>query len=256
MLNRSGVLSVMDRGVTLNWDDGATLHRMTAQVHYHTDYTPTPQVVIVQAAQPKEDEPLSFVEEDVVRATWDWQGMSLDPANAGATDYWTLQLTVANSSEDDVYIDTLDVLLIDSHHSGQFNLGAPPGLWRCARQNPDGTLAWEPWSETVAGAGGFSRTHELLVQPTFSNRSWPPAVIIRAYPVTPEGDPAAEVPSQPTELKLAINGERFDHLVARTNAGGTRLQKDETLISPRFLVASGDDAVELQRLADLTGLRR
>ncbi len=272
MLNRTGVLAVLDHGITLNWEDGPTLHRMTAQVRYHTDASATQQLVRVFATQhvggeETEDSEgaglagLTFMQEDVLRVTWNWLELSLASEAEGAAeaaDYWAAQLSVINGAEEAVYLDSLDVIHIDSAYSGQFNLGAPPGLWRCARERdaPTGDigtvdeLTWEAWSESTSSAGGFSRTGELLVQPTLSNRSRPPAVVISE--LAAEGGSAeggAATVDLPTEIKLEINGGRFERLVARQRTDGALLPPGEAVVSSRFLVASGDDAAELRRLA-------
>jgi hypothetical protein len=248
MLNTSGVLAVLDRGMTINWDDGPTLHRMTAQVRYHTATLATSQLVRIHATQRHSDEPLTFVQDDdVVHVVWAWHEYGAPDDDAPGSPYWSVQLSVTNKSEEDIYLDTLDVIRIDGAYAGQFNLGAPPGLWRCARENPGTRINWEAWSESSTSAGGFTRNTELLVQPSVSNRSRPPAVLIRALADT-EVDSQATGASMSTEIKLEINGERFERMVARSRADGTRLGPSLTRMSAEYLVASGDNAEELRQL--------
>ena len=284
MLNRTGVLAVMDHGVTLNWEDGPTLHRMTAQVRYHTATSATQQLMRVQATQPYDE--LTFVEQDVVRAAWSWQELNLQADEMGSVDYWVAQLDVTNTSDETVYLDTLDVISIESAYSGQLNLGASPGQWRCARETPDHEITWQALSDSTLSNGEFADESELLLQPSLSNRSKPPALLIRvlrerssrgvagqseAHTSNPREDtdpqpsrgllpqseehtdiPREDIalqPNLPTEIKLEISGGRFARLVARLHADGYALAAGDTLTSARFLVISGDDAGELRTLA-------
>jgi hypothetical protein len=251
MLNTTGVLAVLDRGLTLNWEDGPTLHRMTAQVRYHTASAATVQLLRVLATQRQEDnpdQPFTFAHEDgTIRVVWTWQAHGEAAADieaahtADRSPYgWTAQLSVTNKSDEDILLDTLDVIRIDAAYSGQFNLGAPPGLWQCARESSRNKFTWEAWPASTAGssAGGFTRSDELLVQPSVSNRSRPPAVLIRVV-----------LPSDlPAEIKLDMNGERFERMVARNRADGALLKPGDTLTSATFALASGDDAMELRKL--------
>ncbi|MCS7059969.1 MAG: hypothetical protein RMN25_02280 [Anaerolineae bacterium] len=230
MLNENGILAMLDQGLTINWDDGPTLHKITAQARYHTSTSATSQLMRVRAGRPYSDEPLTFKQADEsLQAVWTWQ------EHRGG---WCAQLVVTNVSDADVYIDTLEVMRIDSSYGGVFNLGAPPGLWRCMKENlpKDKGIAWEAWAESTASAGGFVRTQSFIVQPTVSNRSRPPAVIIAVNPATAP---------LPTEIHLECSGERFERLSVRTRADGTLIASGAMLASAEIWIAAGDDAAEL-----------
>lgn len=240
MLNSSGILTVLDRGITINWDDGPTLHRITAQVRYHTATLATTQLLRVHATQRFSDDPLIFTAEGSIKAAWMWRDTHM--ADSEAIVYWTAQLAVTNQTDEDIYLDTLDVVRIDSAYSGQFNIGAPTGLWQCAVES-DAGLKWEAWSETASSAGGFNRQRVLLVQPTLSNRSRPPVVLVKVLDPPQDSETA-----HPTEINLEINGERFERMVACTRTDGTLLSPGATLFSARFQIASGDSPDELRQL--------
>ena len=240
MLNSTGILTVLDRGITINWDDGPTLHRITAQVRYHTATLATTQLLRVNATQRYSDDPLVFTAEESIAAAWIWRDEHLVDSDAIA--YWTTQLSVTNRTDEDVFLDTLDVMRIDSAYSGQFNIGAPTGLWQCTVES-DESLKWEAWSASTSSAGGFTRQRELLVQPSMSNRSRPPAVLVRALESNPNSADAV-----PTEIKLEFNGERFERMVACMRMDGTLLSPGATLLSAVFQIASGDSPDELRQL--------
>lgn len=249
MINVNGVLAVMDHNITINWDDGPTLHKLAAQVRYHTAESATSKTLRVNASQRYSDDPLSFmVMGDGLRASWIWQERG--PG-------WTAQLAVMNEGEDDVYLDALDVIRIDFAFGGLFNLGAPPGLWQVATEAVRGLLAApsqpssnqmgdvatdspESWSPGTTTATGFMRQRQLIVQPTASNRTRPPAVMIEAF-----GSPVQDAP---TEIQLEANGEKFERLVARYRTEGMLLGAGVNVASPEFWVVSGDDVEELKRL--------
>lgn len=247
MLNENGVLATLDRGITINWDDGPTLHKITAQVRYHTDESATARLLRVHATQPYSDEPLTFKQTDAtLQAIWVWQ-----TRGAG----WSVQLVITNTSDEDVYVDTLEVMRIDSAYGGVFNLGAPPGLWRCAKEDEaerngalnsalfsalTSALTWEAWAETTASAGGFTRARMLMVQPTVSNRSRPPAVLIAVNNSTAQS---------PVEMRLECSGERFVRLTAGSRTDGTLVGAGAMLASAELWIASGDDAEELRQWA-------
>lgn len=235
MLNLNGVLTVLDRGLTVNWDDGPTLHKITAQVRYHTTESATSQLLRINAAQCVSDDPMVFVAADTLaRATWCWRERG--PG-------WTAELSIVNTSPNDLFVDALDVIRIDASFGGVFNLGAPPGLWRCARESAaaGGDTAWEAWAESTTSAGGFTRFGELLIRPAASNRSRPPCILVQANPATA---------AAPTDLKLECTGERFERFTARTRADGTLLGGQAALASAEFRLASGDDPDELRRWAN------
>jgi len=251
MLNTGGALSVMDHHVTINWEDGPTLHRIAAQVRYHTAESATLKTLRVNASHRYSDEPLAFmVFEDALQATWIWQAHEKG---------WTAQLAVANQGEEEIFLDALDVIRVDYAAGGLFSLGAPPGLWqvRIEEDNrpllsapgsdpptPDdlsaATSRWESWSP--ATPGGFVRRRCFIVQPTVSNRTRPPALMIRAL------DLDAVPSSARIEIHLEVTGERFDRLTARYRTEGLLLGAGASLASPRFWIAAGDDAEELSQL--------
>jgi hypothetical protein len=52
----------------------------------------------------------------------------------------------------------------------------------------------------------------------------------------------------PTEIRLEVNGERFERLSARVRADGLAIAGGVVLASPEFWVVAGDDADELRHL--------
>ncbi len=252
MINANGILAVMDHHITINWDDGPTMHRIAAQLRYHTAESATIRTARINASQRYSDTPLSFMTTgDGLRASWIWQERGLG---------WTAQLAVRNEGEDDVYLDALDVIRIDYAFGGLFNLGAPPGLWRVSLEDVSGLLVapsgdegvpadrnasvasgWESWSPAMPTASGFARRRCLIVQPTVSNRTRPPAVMIRAL-----GEDSISQDAR-TEIRLEVSGERFERLVACYRTEGMLLGAGVSVASPEFWIVSGDDAEELKR---------
>ncbi len=245
MLNTTVAMALLDRGVTLNWDDGATLHKITAQARYHTQHSASIQTLRIGTQKKVNDEPLTLTASDsALEAFWTWTERA--PG-------WSAALVVRNRSESDLFIDALEVIRVDSAFGGVFSLGAPTGLWRCAHEAEP--LAWEAWSDSAGSAGGFLRQEVLLVQPSMSNRSAPPAVMIRALGAGPalaadETGLAMTLPASgiPTELRLEVTGERFERFAARARADGLLLAPGVSLASPEFWIAAGDDAAELLAL--------
>ena len=242
MLNTHVAMALLDRGVTLNWDDGATLHKITAQARYHTEHSASMQTLRIGAQQKVSDEPLTLTASDsALEAFWTWTERA--PG-------WSAALVVRNKSESDLFIDALEVVRVDSAFGGVFGLGAPPGLWRCAAETDP--LAWEAWSDSAGSAGGFTRQTVLVVQPSMSNRSVPPAVMIRALgagpaPTADDTGLAVALPATgiPTEVRLEVTGERFERFAARARADGLLLAPGVSLASPEFWIVAGDDAAEL-----------
>ncbi|NJM40635.1 MAG: hypothetical protein HC853_07640, partial [Anaerolineae bacterium] len=221
MLNLNGVLAVLDHHLAINWDDGPTLLKMGAQVRYHTSESATSKVLRVNASQRYSDEPLSFGSANAdIRAMWVWQ----ERANG-----WTAQLSVKNESGggvdgddgDDLYLDALEIIRIDSGFGGVFSLGAPTGLWQCSVENlllgsgdgsqVSGTFQWDSWSLNTSTASGFTRSKEMVIQPSASNRSHPPALLFRVLG-------GADGPA--TELNLELTGEKFERFTARLRCEG------------------------------------
>ena len=260
MLNLNGVLAVLDHHVAINWDDGPTLLKMGAQVRYHTAESATTKLLRVNASQRYSDDPLSFGSANAeIRAMWVWQERNLANGNG-----WTAQLSVKNESEDELYLDALDIIRIDSGFGGVFSLGAPTGLWQCAFEGKllssgdgVGTLVetrpeqssggiaslknWDVWSPNTGTANGFTRNREMLIQPSASNRSQPPALLFRML---------GPVDGPTTELQLEITGEKFERFSARLRSEGTLIGSGVTLTSPEVFVVAGDDAEEIKRLRD------
>jgi hypothetical protein len=247
LINTSGFPAVLDHHITINWDDGPTLHHIAAQVRYRFVDSTSGRTVRVKASQRYSDEPLSFmVLDDGLRASWVWQERG--PG-------WTAQLAVQNDGDEDVLLDALDVIRIDSAFGGLFNMGAPPGLWQVSAEDAARGLLSAPagaermdagrgtaesWAPGTIAVDGFIRRRQLVVQPSVSNRSRPPAVMIRALGTSPD--------ELPTEIRLEVNGERFERLSARVRADGLAIASGVVLASPEFWVVAGDDADELKRL--------
>jgi hypothetical protein len=244
MINTTGFLAVMDHGITINWDDGPTLHKLAAQVRYHTPESATLRTLRMSASQRYSDDPLSFmVMGDGLHASWVWQ--ERQPG-------WTAQLAVQNDGEDDIYLDALDVIRIDTTFGGLFNIGAPPGLWQVSpERDVQGLLAApaseapsppeaETWSPALATTSGFTRNRELIVRPSVSNRSRPPAVMIRVL-----GSPLQDAP---TEIRIEASGEKFEWLVARVRTEGLLMANGVSVASPEFWIVAGDDVDELRKL--------
>jgi hypothetical protein len=225
MINPTGVLAAMDHGVTINWDDGATLHKILAQVRYRVRVDGAVQTLRVNASSRSSDEPLCFVSaNEELRASWTWQEHG--PG-------FTAHLSVANESEDDVWLDALEVIRIDAAFGGLFNLGAPTGLWQIA-SGASNKIEWQQGSP--ATPNGFKFDKQMLIQPVASNRSSPPAVCIRKI----------EPPfGATTVLQLEIDQEKFLRFTAGVSGEAILLGAGVTIASPEFLIVSGDDSSEL-----------
>ena len=253
MINSQGVMAVLDHHVTINWDDGPTLMRIAGQVRYHTGDSPTVQTLRVTASRRSSEEPLCFYSANAdLHATW-----TVQPRGDG----WTFQLSVTNAQAADdlevdntqIYLDTLDVIRIDSGFGGVLSLGAPTGLWQCSSEHlllgaaaqPDAQSdtqsdtqpASDQWAAGSPTANGFVRQRELIVQPSASNRTRPPALMIRAL----------EAEALQTELQLELDGEKFERFVAREKLEGTLIGGGVTVASPEFWVLVGDDMSELKQ---------
>ncbi len=244
MLNLSGVFAVLDHGITLNWDDGPTLHKISAQVRYHTAGSASSKTLRVTASSLYSDDPVAFMAmQDGLRGSWVWQ--ERDPG-------WTVHLSVVNEGEDDIYLDMLDIVRIDTAFGGLFNIGAPPGLWQVSGDAPAALLAApdspaeapitpavESLSSSPATLAGFRRVRELVVQPSASNRSTPPALLFRVL------DAASALP---TELVIEATGERFERFIARYKTDALMIAHGVGLVTPEIWIVAGDDAAELREL--------
>ncbi len=211
MINSSGFFSVIDHGVTINWDDGPTLHRMLAQVRYRETETGPLLTLRVGASQrcaEWDDENIDcFVAANGnLSAQWLWR--ELDSG-------WVTSLSVRNISEDNVYIESLDMIRIEATSNGLFNLGAPAQSWQL---------------QTTPG--------QLLVQPPASDRSSPPALLLHTIGDAPT-----------VQMTLDIGTAKFERLVIAHDLGNTKLAPDVTLASPEIWVIAGDNQQELLDLA-------
>lgn len=235
MINPNARFTVLEHCITLNWDDGPTLHKLIAQVRYHRPGSVTARTLRVFATHYAGEPCVAFQRrEEDLEVHWEWCALG------GG---WCARLKVRNASSEEVFADSLDVLHVEYATGGQFNLGAPPGLWQCALEGSmaeGGALAWEMWAPGTGTGEGFTRRAELLVYPTVSNRTRPPALLIRALP---------SASPLPTELRLNLNGERFERLTARCKTDGLLLAPGETVRSAWFWLLSGDDPAELLRCA-------
>ncbi|MCS6773200.1 MAG: hypothetical protein NZ693_03700 [Thermoflexales bacterium] len=248
MINHAGFLAILDRGITLNWEDGPTLHKFSAAVQYQHPDSAASCMMRLSATNRYSDEPLSFTSlQDGLRAVWVWQ--ERPPG-------WTAMLSVENESNQELLLNSLEVLRLDSEAGGLFNIGAPPRLWRCRIERAEGVSSllpeptsslerqsvrdesvWESWSPHVVS--GFVRSRELVVQPVCSSRSRPPAVMIRAL---------RSAYDLATEIRLEATSERFERLIVRCKTDGMLLAPGGVTASPPFWIVAGDDAEELQHL--------
>jgi hypothetical protein len=245
MLNATGVLATMDHGLTLNWEDGPTLLRMTARVSYRYAGDASALDVRVLADHRLGDEPLSFLhEENAIRAAWIWREVPISQDLDSGIRYWTTQLSVTNISQEDIHLDSLEALRIDYAYSGQFNLGAPASEWRIASDQQEGTIAWENWSQSADNTQATTHFRNLLIQPATSNRTRPPAIMVRAL----EDDAHTPSGSLPVEIELTTKAGIFQSLVARNRTDGIPLSSNITIVSSEFLIAAGDNAEELRHL--------
>lgn len=231
MLNHTGALAVLDHHIGLNWDDGATLMRVGAQVRYRYGAFATVQTLRVTASARCSDEPLGFeARNGDVHATWVWT--ELAPG-------FVAQLSIVNEGDDEVLLEGVDVLRIDAAFGGLFNVGAPPGLWRAA-QPGRGVLKWEQW--TPDPAASFQRMGELLMQPSASNRLAPPALLFRGL------SNHAEELALPLRFELSAANGKFERFAATCVMDERPLAPGVTLVSPEVWVVAGDDARELRKI--------
>lgn len=231
MLNQTGALAVLDHHIGLNWDDGATLLRVGAQARYRYGAFATVQTLRVNASARCSDEPLGFeARNGDVHATWVWT--ELLPG-------FVAQLSIVNEGEDEVLLEGVDVLRIDAAFGGQFNVGAPPGLWRAALP-AGGALKWEQW--TPDPAASFRRESELLMQPSASNRLAPPALLFRGLVGASAAAPL------PLRFELSAAHGKFERFTATCVLDERPLAPGVTFVSPEVWIVAGDDARELRKL--------
>ena len=240
MINTTGFMAVMDHGITINWDDGPTLHKIAAQVRYHTGDNSSVATLRMTASQRYSDDPLTFMAMGGgLRATWVWQERS--PG-------WTVELSVQNEGEEDVYIDSLDVIRIDTAFGGLFNIGAPPGLWQVANESAamlpvpadaPSPATYESWSDRHVHCAWFhtqSRTHRSAQR-------------VQPFEAAGADDRALDASAgMTTEIIIESSGERFERAVARARADGMLIANGVIVASPEFWVVAGDDVEELRRL--------
>jgi hypothetical protein len=112
------------------------------------------------------------------------------------------------------------------------------GLLSAPADAPSATQ-YESWNAGSATANGFTRNREFIVQPSVSNRSTPPALMIRALDASV---------GMTTEIIVELNGERFDRAVARARADGMLIANGVIVASPEFWIVAGDDVEELRHL--------
>ena len=226
MINTDGACAVLDHNITLNWANGPTLHKIGAQVRYHTPNSATSQTLRVNATHRASDEPDVYISANAdVQAAWTWR--ELGPG-------WCVSLAAKNISDEDVYIDALELLRVDPAFGGVFSLGAPTGLWQCARAELSiaGMVEWELWSPAL---GNFTRARQMLIQPAASNRLTPPALLFSA--------PRATEPA--IDLELVLTGERFERFVAASRTDGMLLAPEVTVSTSEVAIVAGDAAFEL-----------
>jgi hypothetical protein len=229
MLNPNGVLAVLDRHITLNWDDGPTLMRIGAAIHYRVeagaghepdDANGEPRTLLINASSRCGDDPPcfnAFNERDGISATWTWT--ELPPGYAA-------QLTISNIGEADLRLVAIDLLSIDGARGGVFNLGAPASTWTTISDA----------SETATALQTRDGKREFVVLANETTRSRPTAI-------------AFAVPAETFGAQFSL-----DHADARFQAFRVRVRFDEprllgegALIAlPEVRIASGDDARELR----------
>jgi hypothetical protein len=227
MINLNGVLAVLDRHITLNWDDGPTLMRISAQVRYqHASATAgdgdQTRTLSVTASSRCSDEPLCFnatSADGALSATWTWLD---DPPG------FACSLVLSNSGDDDLRVIAVDVLRIDAKSGGILALGAPASDWRIGI--PGDLTAPQP---TTALIRADPRPSHVLLQPAQSDRSRPPALCISAASA---------------QFALQTDAGRFTSLVATIAFEGQLLAPGIALSTPDVRIFAGDDGQELLAL--------
>ena len=234
MINTSGFLSVIDHGITVHWEDGPTLHKMVAQVRYRlsVDEDSPVENLRVGASQRCADwdadaeEAQCFMAANAdINAQWLWRKVG-----AG----WTAMLVIRNSGEGDIFVDGLDIILIDAQRNGLFRLGATPDMWQI-----------------------HHATQELIVQPERVDHRHPPAVMFRALSDTAvltimdeatDSDAPTEIANATVAMKMMIHEDRFAKFDVIAEAIGTVLSPQAEIQSCKVWVVAGDDVAELRQL--------
>jgi len=153
-------LSVIDHGITINWEHGPTLHKLLAQVRYRSvsdDAADTPVITMRIGASQRCAEATDDVEDAYcfaasngdLAAQWIWQAHQSG---------WSTNLILRNISDESIAIEAIDLVRIDAQ-TGLFTLGAPVTAWQ---------MAMEPG--------------QLRVWATQSDRGEPMAVYLEANP--------------------------------------------------------------------------
>jgi hypothetical protein len=225
MLNHNGMLAVLDRHITLNWDDGPTLMRIGAEVRYQVagiddDDDPQRTLMINASSRCGDDPPCfnAFNEDDGITATWTW---------VDGVPTFSSQLTIGNIGDDDLRLTCVALVAIDGARNGVFNLGAPPSLWSTLSDDAQAS------SQALAAPDG-SRT--FVVYCDASTRSRPTAL---AFAV--RGDTLG------ARFELRTAQDRFQALRVAIDFSPARLLgAGATMALPEVLITSGDDPRELR----------
>jgi hypothetical protein len=220
MRNTTGALAVLDHHIGINWDDGPTLMRIGAQVRYRHTPDGAQHLLRVNAGSRRADAPLTFESRaDDLHAIWTW---------AERDDGFSAQLALINEGEDDVLLEGIDVIRIDSAFGGIFNLGAPIGLWQ-VRDGQD----WLPWPGERAE---LIRSRDIMIQPSASNRTTPPVLRVLALDDAPE-----------VTMRLTAEDARFQRFSAGCDYGSGPLAPQVTLQTPEIWLISGTDPGDVTR---------
>lgn len=234
MINPNARFTVLEHCITLNWDDGPTLHKLIAQVRYHRPGSVTARTLRVFATHYAGEPCVAFQRrEEDLEVHWEWCALggggapvSKSAMRAAKKCLW-IRSTCSTSS---------------TPQAGSSTSVRRPGygsvLWRAAWLRVERLLG-KCGRRAQEQAKGL---HAVLScwYPTVSNRTRPPALLIRALP---------SASPLPTELRLNLNGERFERLTARCKTDGLLLAPGETVRSAWFWLLSGDDPAELLRCA-------
>ncbi len=225
MINETGLLAVLDHHIALNWDDGPTLLRVGAALEYRLAAFSMGKTLRINANTRVSDEPLCLQNlADGLRSTWVWRE---------APPGFVFGLAIANEGADSVFLEHADLMRIDVGEGGQFNLGAPPSLWRvsgAAKRKP----AWRVIDERT----GAVIDAACVVQPVASSRSAPPCVHLRRL----EGDGPA------VQFRFMLDGGKLTRFSARCALAGMPLAPGVSIALPDVFIAAGASAEALMAL--------